>query len=192
LNALDAKENHIHYPSKDKQVVEQHAASNLSRALQVFNMAPHVTSGTDSTEDKTAGQLLCIRQLPHTILDNLAESFLSLKDARLRAYITILARHGVNLSKMSVLTEEQQQAGVLAVERKWATLIQVGTGITIDNMVIFFHLDDEEVARGDDDQVVLPIVMESTMDVSIPNFSCEHGFETVTIGASAKGQIKGK
>lgn len=118
------------------------------------------------------------------MLDNLASSFLTLTDARLRAYISILARHGVSLSACPALSEEEQKEGVFAVERKLETLIEIGTGLTIDNMVTFFRL---EVSDGDSD-LVTPLVMETTMDVCIPK-TCG-GSEIVTVGASAKGSIK--
>eukprot|EP00545_Synedropsis_sp_CCMP1620_P007392 CAMPEP_0119014984 /NCGR_PEP_ID=MMETSP1176-20130426/10493_1 /TAXON_ID=265551 /ORGANISM="Synedropsis recta cf, Strain CCMP1620" /LENGTH=414 /DNA_ID=CAMNT_0006968241 /DNA_START=72 /DNA_END=1316 /DNA_ORIENTATION=+ len=184
----------------DKIKVEEHASCNLSRMLVA--RPGNNKSSTSVTDDRT----IVISELPLQMLDNLASSFLTLVDARLRAYITILARHGVSLSECPALSQEKQREGVQAVERKLETLIKIGTGVTIANMVTFFRLDEASVtsdnAEGDaqhqehqNDEnnkhkltLSMPLVMETTMDVSIPKI--DSGNQLLTVGASTTGTIK--
>lgn len=189
---------------EDKLKVEEHASSNLARILLARRRSTNSTqsSSTGQNNDSSTTTSPVISELPLQMLDNLKSSFLTLVDARLRAYITILARHGVNLSECPGLSQEEQQEGVLAVERKLETLINIGTGVTIDNMVTFFHLEEcknsNDGDAGDDNQqqqneqyeVTMPLVMETTMDVSIPKIGS--GSQLLTVGASAKGSLKGK
>lgn len=198
----------------DKLQVEEHASHNLSRMLLARPGSCTDTKSMSVSTDKT----IIISELPLQMLDNLASSFLTLVDARLRAYITILARHGVNLSECPALSQEERQEGILAVERKLETLINIGTGVTIDNMVTFFRLDEssanaeaqadaeaktnaegdakhqereienEEKAHPHKLTLTMPLVMESTMDVSIPKI--DSGSQLLTVGASTTGTIK--
>jgi hypothetical protein len=181
--------NHPHRGAR-KNAVEEHASSNLARSLVATGTTEKtratVATHMDSTPNVTCEEFVTLSDLPHQMLDNLAGSFLTLTDARLRAYISILARHGVSLSSCPALSRDEQKEGVLAVERKLETLIQVGTGVTIDNMVTFFRLDN---SQSEQDDKGFPLVLETTMDVCIPK-TCG-GDQIVTVGASAKGWITG-
>lgn len=193
LTSLSHKSGVLHtHGGEDKNKIEEHASSNLARPL-VSTMktrgiaettAP--TTGTVDFPENVPDELVTISEIPNLMLENLRSSFLTLTDARLRAYISILARHGVSLSKCPALCDEEQREGVLAVERKLEALIKVGTGLTIDNMVTCFRLDEWD-GEGDGS---IPLVLETTMDVCIPKIS--GGEEIVTIGASAKGSVNGK
>jgi hypothetical protein len=182
--------NHPHRQA-GKNAAEEHASSNLARSLSTKpnpkKMRACVASDTDSTQNVTCEEFVTLADLPHQMLENLAGSFLTLADARLRAYISILARHGVSLSSCPALSGDEQKEGVLAVQRKLETLIQVGTGVTIDNMVTFFRVDESQ-CEPDDSSMAL--VLETTMDVCIPK-TCG-GDQIVTVGASAKGWITGR
>lgn len=179
--------NHPHRQA-GKNAAEEHASSNLARSLSTTaktkKMRARVASDSDSTQNVTCEEFVTLADLPHQMLENLAGSFLTLADARLRAYISILARHGVSLSSCPALSGDEQKEGVLAVQRKLETLIQVGTGVTIDNMVTFFRVDESQ-CEPDDSSMAL--VLETTMDVCIPK-TCG-GDQIVTVGASAKGWI---
>ena len=187
-----------HSHDEAKQQVEEHAASNLARPIDA-----KPARGTDSTvklqnvtttdtKNTTSTTTTMIHQLPLKMLDNLASSFLTLVDARLRAYITILARHGVSLSDCPALDAEEQREGVLAVERKLDTLLEVGSGVAIENMVAFFRIEPEAVEQTTKDGGVrLPLVMETTFDVAIPEVA-GGGTQLVTVAAAAKGNIEGE
>lgn len=183
-----------HSHEETKQQVEEHAASNLARPIDA-----KPARGTDSTvklqnvtdPKNTIGTTTTttIHQLPLKMLDNLAASFLTLVDARLRAYITILARHGVSLSDYPALDAEEQREGVLAVERKLDTLLEVGSGVAIENMVAFFRITEQPEEEQKDGGVRMPLVMETTFDVAIPEVA-GGGTQLVTVAAAATGNIE--
>jgi hypothetical protein len=199
LTSLSQKSNAIHtHGGEDKNKVEEHASSNLARPLvstmktrgiaSLANDTGTISATTTSTGysfENVPEELVTISEIPNLILENLSSSFLTLTDARLRAYVSILARHGVSLSKCPALCEDEQKEGVVAVERKLDALIKVGTGLTIDNIVTCFHLNVWD-GKGDAN---IPLVLKTTMDVCLPKIC--GGEEIVTIGASAKGSLNG-
>lgn len=201
LTSLSQQKSGAHHThggvAEDKNKVEEHASSNLARPLVVSTtksrgFATDTCTRTKSTSDthdnsENVPEFVTVSEIPDVILENLGSSLLTLKDARLRAYISILARHGVSLSSCDALCEDEQKEGVLAVERKLDALIEVGTGLTINNIVTCFHLEDYSDEESDTN---IPLVLETTMDVCIPKMC--GGEEIVTIRASAKGSVTGK
>jgi len=180
-----------HNTQEDKHQIEEHATLNLAHPL----FARNINSGTNSTQDnsiseKNKSNLLPIHKLPSAILDNLAESFLTLIDARLRAYITILARHGVNLSECPFVGGDELSEGVLSLGKKLGILINIGTGVNIENIVTLFSLGQGNVIMENERSLEFTLVMETTMDVSIPS-RC-NGSELVTMAANTKGLLKGE
>lgn len=163
----------------DKHQIEEHAALNLARPI----VASNVESSTNSTSrsEKYSG-LLSLDELPPTMLNNLGESFLTLVDARLRVYITILARHGINLSECPATSGE-------SLEQKLSTLIDVGTGVRIENLVTLFNVKEKtEDCEENRKHVKMPFLMEVTMDVSIPCLG--DNVELITIEASTEGLME--
>jgi len=164
----------------DKHHIEEHAASNLSRPI----LASRVDSSTNSTPNKVVfgerddSEVTLIHKLPSSILNNISDSFLTLIDARLRAYITILARHGMSLSECPI-----------SLEQKLNALINIGDGVRIENIVTFFNFEEDIDLECKREKIFeMPLHMEITLDVSIPNFT--GSMELLTIKTRTDGYIK--
>eukprot|EP00541_Cyclophora_tenuis_P008771 CAMPEP_0116567832 /NCGR_PEP_ID=MMETSP0397-20121206/15245_1 /TAXON_ID=216820 /ORGANISM="Cyclophora tenuis, Strain ECT3854" /LENGTH=423 /DNA_ID=CAMNT_0004094905 /DNA_START=18 /DNA_END=1289 /DNA_ORIENTATION=+ len=207
--SLLSKQHQQHHHHSDSQspaqrsVAEQHAALNLSRPMMLVRPHGHCATSSDvegttiidspcvtpTNSDSLRGSMM---DAPQLVLENLASSFLVLVDARLRAYITILARHGVSFSECPGLSLEEQEEGVLAIERKLATLIEIGTSVVIQNMVTSFTalLHQEPKAVVDGKRTSLPIGMETTMDVFVPS-SLSNKQTNVTFSSRATGTLSG-
>jgi len=179
LSLSSSKHNSSIHDEDDRHHIEEHAASNLARPI----LASRVESSTNFTFDNTIfGDrdfgLVPFHQLPSTILNNLSDSFLTLIDARLRAYITILARHGMSLSECPI-----------SLAQKLSALIDIGNGVKIENLVTFFNFDENFNHKLENkEKTEMPLRMEITMDVSIPNFT--GGMELLTIETKTDGLIK--
>jgi hypothetical protein len=199
----------------DKHEVQARAAQNLSRSLTLVKEEQgslaevgtnsYVASSYDTSEadtnDKTVPPTLTreairsnnVTEVPTTLLKNLAGSFALLVDARLRAYITFLARHGEALAQSPQVPEEQREGATRAVERKLASLLDIGSRVTIDNMVTNFHPSPKlgmscDVADGVG-AVMMPLVMSALLDITIPKV--DSGHERITVSLQAAGAISG-
>lgn len=192
-------------PSSDdfeRSQAEEHAVSNLSRPLCWGHCAKD-DDDDDDTDDSPVENSVIRTTIPkddslgenvmdapqHVVLENLSKSFLVLVEARLRAYITILARHGVSFSECPGLSLEEQEEGVLAIERKLATLIDIGTKVEIRNIVTSFSASTRG-ATVNGENTKLPLVMESTMDVFVPSHSNRQ--TNVTFLSRTTGSIEGE
>ena len=149
------------------------------------DVVPAAKCQSDSTETME------MSEVPGTMLSNLAGSFALLVDARLRAYTTILARHGLALA-VSPDGEHKHEA-ICAVERKLENLIDIGSRISIDNMVTSFQPQSKlGMSRSVDDsveEVMMPLIMSVVLDITIPKEN--HGHERVTVSIQATGAIVG-
>jgi hypothetical protein len=184
LASVSSKDTDAHFHEGQKTKVEDHAIQSLSRP-----MASSIRDKNDDCCDlpiHRSENQVAISQIPSRMLEHMADSFLLLTSARLRAFVNILARHGINLSSCPALTESERQEGVFAVDRKLEALLAVGSGLSVKNMVINYH----PVSHSTDENSCVPIVMETIMDISIPKLCGTHQIVTVTI--SVMGSLSGK
>lgn len=130
-------------------------------------------------------------QVPTAMLNNLAASFRLLVDARLRAYTSILARHGVSLA-ISPEVEHRQEA-VEAVERKLENLLDIGSRISINNMVTSFQpqskLGISRTCEDGTEEIMMPVLMSAVLDITIPDEDDFH--ERIAVSLQATGAIAG-
>jgi len=129
-------------------------------------------------------------QVPTAMLHNLAASFALLVDARLRAYTTILARHGVALAVSPEGLHKQE--AICAVERKLDSLMDIASRISIENMVTSFQPQSKlGMSRCVDnvDEIMMPLIMSAVIDISVPRE--RNGHERVTVTLQASGAIVG-
>lgn len=193
-----------------KHELQARAALNLSRPLtlsqehdslpKVSTTNSYVESSYDALETDVDPKLKresfrvdCVTEVPSMMLKNLAGSFALLVDARLRAYVTILARHGLALAESSELPEEHKEEATGAVERKLASLLDVGSRLTINNMVTNFHsrptLGMSSCVGDGVEAITLPLVMSALLDITIPRVNSGH--KRVTVSLQAAGAISG-
>lgn len=204
------EEDHHAAVGSDKHEVQARAALNLSRPLtpsresdsvpKVSTTNSYVESSYDALATDNDPKLTResfrvdhVTEVPSMMLKNLAGSFALLVDARLRAYVTILARHGVALAESSEVPEEHKEEATRAVERKLASLLDIGSRITIDNMVTNFHprpaLGMSSCVGDGVEAMMIPLVMSALLDVAIPKVNSGH--ERVTLSLQAAGTISG-
>jgi len=154
-----------------------------------------------AASEKTLGAIdIHMSKVPRLMLDNLSASFSLLLHARLRAYGDILHRHEVSLAECPSLTPEEQQVKILAVEHKLAKLMETGSRTIVNTMVTYFRVtttEDSPATEGirtveqatPTEKSILPITMETIMDISIPNLI--GGNECITVSFRASGTITG-
>lgn len=209
------EEDHHAAVGSEKHQLQARAAQNLSRSLTLDRKrslpegntnscveSSYDTSEADTTSSKDKKTQPKLREaigynnvteVPTTILKNLAGSFALLVDARLRAYITILARHGKALSESPQVPEENREEATRAVERKLAGLLDIGSRMTIDNMVTNFHPRPKLGITSDVGDgigaLMIPLVMSAVLDITIPKV--DSGHERVTVSLQAAGAISG-
>lgn len=204
------EEDHHAAVGSDKHEVQARAALNLSRSLtlsQEHGSLPKVTAtnsyvessydaletDNDPKHTRESFRVDNITEVPSMMLKNLAGSFALLVDARLRAYVTILARHGVALAESSEMPEEHKEEATRAVERKLASLLDIGSRMTIDNMVTNFHsrptLGMSSCVGDGVEAIMIPLVMCAVLDLTIPKVNSGH--ERVTVTLQTAGAISG-
>ena len=159
--------------AKLRAQAEEHAVALLSRPLQL-----HVSAqGNCSLEEEA---------VPELLLQNVYESFAKLVHSRLRAYSSLIARHGMTLGE-----KELKAAGI---EEKLERLFQVAGAINAEEMVTRF--DCEEVAGVDIDgngtanSSSAPLTLRIALDLVLPSRS--GGGQIVKVGVSCPGEIKGE
>lgn len=181
---------------------DRSAGKESARTKVSFSTGNRVESGTENVRpdalclspdvscQTSSEPMTSLADVPMTMLKNLAASFSSLVDARLRAYTTILARHGVALA-VSPDGEHKQEA-ICAVERKLDSLMDIGSRITIDNIVTNFQPQSKlAMTRTVDgvEEIMMPLIMSAVIGLSVPRES--DGQERVTIPIQASGAIVG-
>lgn len=184
----------------DKTAVQAHAATNLARLLQVGTGENDTCNASyvDSTCSKSPPSaienpiLASVGQVPDQLLANLQASFALLIEARLRAYITILARHGVSLATCPGVPEEERDDAILAVEQKLQCLLEIGTNVSMDNLVTNFGCPkkQQQVSYGQEESITLPLGMGAGFDISIPSFTSDKP-ERFTVAVKTSGTITG-
>jgi hypothetical protein len=175
----------------DKRHVEGYAASLLSRPLEIklAGSNPRALLGPETSDDNAPLKKEGI-DMNHEgssaaasllLMENLAESFGVLLDARLRAYATFLARHGIALAKSSLhhSTEDQPVPspcavpGVLTMEEKVRSLLEMGASVRARRMTIDFVKRENEADEDDDDEEAgdrgagAPVSMRATMQLEM-------------------------
>ena len=197
------EEDHHAAVGSDKHELQARAALNLSRPLrvtrencslpEVSSTNSYVESSYDALAADNDSRVGSVTEVPSMMLKNLAGSFALLVDARLRAYATILARHGVALAESSEVPEDHKEEATCAVERKLASLLDVGSRMTINNMVTNFHsrptLGMSSCVGDAVEAIMIPLVMSALLDITIPKVNSGH--ERVTVSLQASGVISG-
>lgn len=189
-------EDHAGVEGLDQNQVQAKAALSLQRSMRISSV-PRNARETEPVEPNSilksaqtaTDEALKVEDVPTAMLNNLASSFSLLVDARLRAYTTILARHGVSLAASS---PEVEQEAIGAVARKLENLADIGSRISIDNMVTNFQPQSKQgVSRTVDnvEEIMIPLVMSAVLDISVP-YEIE-GHERVMIPLQAAGAIVG-
>lgn len=194
------EEDHTNVDGLERSEVEAKAALSMAKVLTPsgipFRAENHVESDAETENIKEAyvschSHSFSPTQVPKAMLTNLATSFGLLVDARLRAYTTILARHGVSLAVSSEV--EHRQEAVEAIERKLDYLIGIGSRISIDNMVTSFQpqvkMGMSRTGKDGAEEMVLPFVMSAVLDITIPDK--DDGHKRVTVSLQALGAIAG-
>lgn len=189
-------EDHATVDGAERNEVQAKAALSMAQTLTPVLMTEkagneHVSQNSISeAADKCHCSALTWNDVPTAMINNLAASFALLVDARLRAYTTILARHGVALASAPQVEHE----AIAAVERKLESLVDIGSRISIDNMVTTFQPQSKLamsrcVDNGGVVEIVMPLIMTAVLDTTIPK-ECE-GQERVTVTLQAAGAIVG-
>jgi hypothetical protein len=184
-------------PGMHKDAVEAHAVANLARSLVVASDVSQCrVRGGDSDDEKPLEPFFTddLRKVPNILLDNLSASFSTLVEARLRAYLQLLARHGVSVGNSSDLQDAERDEALQAIERKLSCLLEIGKSISIDNLVTTFGVAGKLVFPSKKDglqKIMTPIGMAVGFDVSIPRLTPSGGFERVAIPVKTGGFITG-
>jgi hypothetical protein len=170
----------------------QSMAEPLTCKMPSRSIRPTDVSRRISTKDENvhpAFSCHALSSVPKAMLHNLATSFRLLVVARLRAYTTILARHGVSLA----IDPQVNKEAVQAVERKLDNLVEIGSRISIENMVTSFQPQSKmgmsRSREGSTEELLIPFIFSAILDVFIPDEN--EGHERVTVSLQAAGAIAG-
>jgi hypothetical protein len=170
----------------------QSMAEPLTCKMPSRSIRPTDVSRRVSTKDENvhpAFSCHALSSVPKAMLHNLATSFRLLVVARLRAYTTILARHGVSLA----IDPQVNKEAVQAVERKLDNLVEIGSRISIENMVTSFQPQSKmgmsRSREGSTEELLIPFIFSAILDVFIPDEN--EGHERVTVSLQAAGAIAG-
>jgi len=192
----------------ERSEVQAKAATFMGRSMRdtkiPCELSSRLFSSTENHVESSAGQQnvpadgacqsatapMTPSQVPTAMLHNLAASFALLVDARLRAYTTILARHGVALAVSPEGLHKQE--AICAVERKLDSLMDIASRISFENMVTSFQPQSKlGMSRCVDnvDEIMMPLIMSAVIDISVPRE--RNGHERVTVTLQASGAIVG-
>jgi hypothetical protein len=135
-----------------------------------------------------------LEEIPGLMLENLYASLDVLVDARINVYSKILRSHGLSLAKCND-APNCRSSGVMAVEYKLKTLLQIGTNLSADSVETKFSVPPNSKATISNKnrlELTLPILMEAFVrDLSIP--SPDDGKKAkLPLAFNALGAITGK
>lgn len=185
---------HFESPRGTKSDVEAHVSALLSRPILVTNSNDIQVSDDNESEalDFIAAK---VSEVPGLMLQNFFNSFSTLMNSRLRAYATFLARHGLALLETSSTSSSEREEGVVGVEQKLETMLEIGRLVSTNAIVTSFHASKEGVTRNEAMEeaceVSMPLVMDAAIDISLPRPSGGQS-EIVTVAFRTTGSITGK
>lgn len=183
--------------SKDE--IEDHAAKNLARpllfkrsaTLQEDESSCIKTRSLRKTEHLKPFKALDVKRIPPIMLSNLEASFFTLLEARLRAYVTFLGRHGLTLAS----SDQEDDHGVQSIETKVVTLLEMANAVSVENLVTSFQVGTSSKRHVNEtsnaDIVDLPLEMKVTMDVNVPTNYNDTAAPLVTFELSTTGHVAG-
>jgi hypothetical protein len=135
-----------------------------------------------------------LEEIPGLMLENLYASLDVLVDARINVYSKILRSHGLSLAKCNDAAN-CPSSGVMAVEYKLKTLLEIGTNLSADSVETKFSVQPNSKATISDEnrlELTIPILMEAFVrDLNIP--SPDDGEKAkMSLSFNAPGTITGK
>jgi len=196
--SLQHKESIAEQTGSDRKQVEDQAASLLARRLVWANqkeVSSEAPASANSPDEDAPFQADSLEQLRVSLIKNLNDSFAVLCDCRLRAYGTFLARYGISLAKNQA---EDLQSGVLAVEQKLNTVLDIGSRVATRKIDFAFEHDDNFDALLDEDEEndrdtendldSIPLTLKVTLMLEIPSLSDKVDVIRVPLGIPGHGK----
>eukprot|EP00543_Licmophora_paradoxa_P003758 CAMPEP_0202456846 /NCGR_PEP_ID=MMETSP1360-20130828/14010_1 /ASSEMBLY_ACC=CAM_ASM_000848 /TAXON_ID=515479 /ORGANISM="Licmophora paradoxa, Strain CCMP2313" /LENGTH=394 /DNA_ID=CAMNT_0049076781 /DNA_START=353 /DNA_END=1536 /DNA_ORIENTATION=+ len=183
--------------SSKKLQIEDKAAHNLARPLLFCEFghsdsreSHHGIQDCNWIDDKNLFDTIPVKEvgtIPSTLLNNLEESFLTLFQARLRAYVTFLSRHGLALldRHQDQQGDEEPHAdgdaqthhgyendevfvGVSSVEHKLLTLLDLANQVKIENVVTAFSIVESNTGSTSCGSNINAAVADTANIVNLP------------------------
>jgi len=183
-----------------REDVAAHVQSLLSRPILVSN-TPEVNTGILDNEMGGSDETFMasrVSDIPSIMMQNVFDSFSTLLNSRLRAHATFLARHGLALLNDASDGEGgANEQGIIGVEQKLETMLEIGRLISTNAIVTSFEAQTENAKTIDNSegegtcQTKMPLIMKVSIDISLPHPSRESN-ETVTVSFQCHGSITGK
>jgi hypothetical protein len=168
--------------SRSKGEVQVHASSLLARQLLV----------TDPSE---------FHRVPVVMLENLFAAFDTLVDARILVYSKILRSHARSLARCNDANNSNDAStGLMAVEYKLKTLLEIGTSLSADSFATKFSVSSiatvdgtkAEVASDGSSIIIVPITIEAHIADLHVHSPVEGLAATIPLTFQAEGSITGK
>eukprot|EP00591_Stephanopyxis_turris_P006380 CAMPEP_0195529882 /NCGR_PEP_ID=MMETSP0794_2-20130614/32524_1 /TAXON_ID=515487 /ORGANISM="Stephanopyxis turris, Strain CCMP 815" /LENGTH=525 /DNA_ID=CAMNT_0040661257 /DNA_START=52 /DNA_END=1629 /DNA_ORIENTATION=- len=180
-----------------RRQLEHAAASQLSRFLLVDSTDGEELNRSESSD--LVEKVGDVSEIPSRLLACLSESFLSLIDARLRAYAMVLLRHSLTTSSNCQQAQSQTELDISSddihddhsreLNKKLLALVDIGKNISIETIVTAFCTNTNEskpkhsenknknikeheavAEREGENLTTLPLFFDAVMDVTVPYF----------------------
>lgn len=191
--SLERSQNEPDSTRESRKDVEAHVSALLARPILVSSTNDVEVAEDDESDNCIAAQM---SEVPGLVLQNFYKSFTTLMNSRLRAYATFLARHGLALLKSAPSSDSELEEGVVGVEQKLETMLEIGRLVSTNAIVTSFQVDKttKTTKENMDDEtceISMPIVMDAAIDISLPRPGGE-GSEIVTVAFHTSGTMTGK
>jgi hypothetical protein len=171
------------FSSEQCNVSERKPSSFPLLSLDHTNLAGHKRKSKNEVQGQVSNLLLrpvtidlenekeFLEEIPGLMLENLYASLDVLVDARINVYSKVLRSHGLALAKCNDAAN-CSSSGVMAVEYKLETLLEIGTNLSSDSVETKFSVQPNSKATTSDEnrlELTIPILLEAFVkDLNIP------------------------